>query len=116
VSCGSARVNQTEAELGDALKCALDAESRHEPFWLINRTFGIDSEIADGLLTGSDGKTRRFTWDSAPCGGPGCEPRFSTELCASPRVIKVGGRLLRFSCYTPVSQGLDVHSGIHHRK
>ena len=58
---------------------------------------GIDSQLAWGMLTRS-GRVMRFEYDSAPCGGPGCNERFVVRDCDSP----LEGR--------PVTAELPCHS------
>ena len=64
-----------------SLACARDALKQHKPFRVIQRGPGEDSEIAVGVVAESNGFTRWFDYDSAPCGGSGCRERFLTRAC-----------------------------------
>ena len=87
IDCGrhDRRAND-EAAMIKSLKCAVDAAMAGKPFRVIRDEQGIDSQIAHGLLAKTDGKILRFSYDSAPCGGPGCADRFEVRTCPSPTV------------------------------
>jgi hypothetical protein len=74
-------------ELRRFLSCGLDAAKSRKPFWTLKQEQGIDSAVFQGLLGTADGTIFRFSYDSAPCGGPGCAGRFSIQRCERPAVI-----------------------------
>jgi hypothetical protein len=78
--------NKPTATEGDALRtCITDAwRGRHAFFFSIG-WFSIDSYTATGLMAGRSGEVKRFWYDSAPCGGPGCDARFDVSAtCVVP--------------------------------
>lgn len=91
LDCGRvARAARLE-ELDAAVKCALDARSRRQPFVTSQRPPGIDSIVEKGLLGTSDGTLFAYAYDSRPCGGPGCSARFTVEVCRRPVATQQGG-------------------------
>lgn len=90
--CGRHQVAASAEALTKSLACALAASAKRRPFWTFREDQGIDSRLAHGLLGNSDGTVHLFRWDSAPCGGPGCAPRYSIEICPMPNVDTVGRR------------------------
>ncbi|MPZ21130.1 MAG: hypothetical protein GEV06_25010 [Luteitalea sp.] len=83
---GRSLVPADEEALQRSLSCATDAANARRPFWTFKQNQGIDSWIAQGLLGTEEGTVYRFSFDSAPCGGPGCPSRFLVEPCESPAV------------------------------
>lgn len=81
--------------LRHALTCASDAAGQRKPFWTFKQNQGIDSIVFEGLLGTTDGTAYRFSYDSAPCGGPGCAGRFTIEKCERPIHL---GRGTGFGC------------------
>jgi hypothetical protein len=45
---------------------------------------GIDSQVISGLAGDSQGRVFFLLWDSAPCGGSGCNPVISEDICDGP--------------------------------
>ena len=89
----------TRDQLQAAVRCAQRAIRDGRPFWTYNQRQGIDSWIAHGLLRTSGGELRSFSYDSAPCGGPGCEPQLSVDPCREPYVRPAtDGDPPEFSC------------------
>jgi hypothetical protein len=87
LDCGRhGRSANDEDAMAKSLKCGLEAAMSGKPFQTIRDEQGIDSQIAYGLLSKADGRVLFFTYDSAPCGGPGCASRFETRTCPSPAV------------------------------
>ena len=84
------RAGATRSDLEAAVRCARRAMRDRQPFWTFVEQPGIDSWVAHGLLRKSDGTVHWFEYDSAPCGGPGCEPDLSLEPCAEPAVTPAG--------------------------
>jgi len=99
VDCGRHDLrNNDEDAMMKSLRCALDAAAARKPFRTIRDQQGIDSQIAHGLLGKGDGKIMRFSYDSAPCGGPGCAERFDVGPCLSPTVSTDAGGRFSFIC------------------
>jgi hypothetical protein len=84
------------SELQEAIACGGRATKASRPFLTFTRGWGIDSWIAHGLLGTAEGAVYRFSFDSAPCGGPGCAARFEIVRCLQPSVTT--GRRPGFSC------------------
>jgi hypothetical protein len=104
--CGQLVVTRVNGEwvaagaeaLQRALACGRDAASQHKPFWTFTQKQGIDSWVAEGLFGTSDGIVHRFSYDSAPCGGPGCPDRFTAVACENPSVDVDRDRGATFRC------------------
>lgn len=64
-----------------SLNCVMESTEKHVSSWAFKQIRGVDSAIYSGLVGTSEGVIFRFTFDSAPCGGPGCTGRFSIERC-----------------------------------
>jgi hypothetical protein len=93
------REGATREQLDASLQCAREAIQAGQPFWTFVELPGIDSWVGHGLLRTASGDVRRFVYDSAPCGGPQCQPELTLEPCASPSVASTAdGRSVDFSC------------------
>jgi hypothetical protein len=68
-------------ELEASLTCGRQATAEERPFWTFVQRRGVDSFVAHGVLGTPDGAIQMFAYDSAPCGGPGCEPSFTLSDC-----------------------------------
>ena len=79
-------VSADEDTLRQSVACGVAAAGERKPFWTFTQGQGIDSWVAQGLLGTVEGIVYRFSYDSAPCGGPGCPARISFERCAKPAV------------------------------
>lgn len=77
-------------ELRRFVSCGLDAAKSRKPFWTLKQEQGIDSLVFQGLLGTAEGTIFRFSYDSAPCGGPGCAGQFSIRRCERPVVVANG--------------------------
>ena len=84
--CGRHPVAATADALNRSLACVQEKIASRQPFWALKEQPGIDSHLAHGLLGTPDGRVLVFEWDSAPCGGPGCPPRFTVEACSTPAI------------------------------
>ena len=86
-NCGVYRIppvlpHKLNADQAQAVSsCISDAHAKREAFWFSVEGPGIDSYLATGLFGVGDGTVRRFWYDSAPCGGPQCDERFTTAPC-----------------------------------
>lgn len=45
---------------------------------------GIDSQVVSGLAGDNQGRVFFLLWDSAPCGGAGCNPVITEDICEGP--------------------------------
>lgn len=87
-----------EAALQKSVECGVAAAAGRRAFWTFKQDQGIDSWIASGILGTGDGVIYRFTYDSAPCGGPGCPSRISFERCDKPIAAAGSYRRSEFRC------------------
>jgi hypothetical protein len=85
-------------ELDLSLNCGMAAAKAFRPFWTFKQEHGIDSWVAHGLIGSSDGTIQRFWYDSAPCGGPGCEARLAVTPCKRPSVRTTPDGRAEFVC------------------
>lgn len=93
INCGSYRRQSmrtqgglTPEELKSASDCATDAHRKGKAFYLYMGGTGIDSYVARGIAGARNtSDLYRFSYDSAPCGGPsrspGCGPNFGMGRC-----------------------------------
>jgi hypothetical protein len=83
-----------------SLACGVDARRQGKPFWAFKQHQGTDSWIAEGLLGTPGGAVYRFSYDSAPCGGPSsrCAGTFAIARCDAPTVEGVRPGLSSFRC------------------
>jgi hypothetical protein len=87
-----------EAALQKSVECGVSAASAKRAFWTFKQDQGIDSWVASGILGTSDGIIYRYTYDSAPCGGPGCPSRISFERCDNPVAATGSYQRSEFRC------------------
>src|SRR5438477_5092467 len=101
IDCGTHRGPTWAIEpLQQSLTCARYAAQQQNPFRIVQRGAGEDSEIASGVLADRDGLVLWFEYDSAPCGGPYCAERFEAKSCLLSNVVIVRNErgLHHFSC------------------
>jgi hypothetical protein len=91
VEAGADRLNRS-------LRCAIEAAKNRTTFWTLKQDFGLDSWNAQGLLGDDKGEMYRFTFDNAPCGGPGCASQFSIRRCVQPIVSTARNGRASFAC------------------
>jgi hypothetical protein len=87
-----------EAALQKSVACGIAAAAKHQPFWTFKQEQGIDSWVALGLVGTPEGLVYRFSYDSAPCGGPHCPGRISFERCESPQAVAGQYNRAEFRC------------------
>jgi hypothetical protein len=85
-------------ELEQAVTCARDASQGRKAFSVAKQEQGIDSLVFQGLIGTAEGAIYRFSYDSAPCGNPGCPGRFNVERCDRPAVVTDRGNRATFTC------------------
>lgn len=106
VECGRLLLVQEErrwvaadqAALQKSVTCGLTAASTKRAFWAFKQDQGIDSWVASGILGTTNGVIYRFSYDSAPCGGPGCPSRISFEQCDKPVAATASNQRSEFRC------------------
>ena len=98
--CGKHDSADARLALETSLRCAVVASRQRQPFHTIVQYDGADSHVAWGLLGSADVHLSLFHYDSAPCGGPGCAPRFVVTSCSAPQVVASpdGGAPYRYDC------------------
>ena len=78
--CGTTGSAETR---GPVDECVAEAFEAGEPFIARYERMGIDSKLVTAQASnGQDIKV--FQWDSAPCGGPGCDPVTDVHSCLEP--------------------------------
>jgi hypothetical protein len=87
-----------ETALQKSVECGVIAASARRAFWSFKQDQGIDSWVASGILGTAEGIIYRFTYDSAPCGGPGCPSRISFERCDKPTAATGPYQRSEFGC------------------
>jgi hypothetical protein len=93
------REGPTREQLEASLRCVSEAIQTGQRFWTFVELPGIDSWVAHGFLRTASGDLRHFVYDSAPCGGPRCQPELTLEPCARPGVTSTpGGTGFDFAC------------------
>jgi hypothetical protein len=86
VDCGRHPIAAPAEALNRSLVCVKEAVAARRPFWTFKEEQGFDSRVGSGLLRTTDGRVLLFHWDSDPCGGAGCPPRFAVEPCVTPAI------------------------------
>ena len=79
--CGTVTVTD-ERTSTDA--CVVEAFEAGEPFIARYERMGVDSEVVTAVASNSEGRIKVFQWDSAPCGGPGCDAVTDVRNCNEP--------------------------------
>jgi hypothetical protein len=66
--------------------CVVEAFEAGQAFTARYQRQGTDSDIVVALASNSGGTIKLFLWDSAPCGGPGCDPVTDVQSCEGPEL------------------------------
>ena len=85
-------------DLQTSVACAYDAAKAQNGFWTFTQEPGMDSMLFQGLLGTTEGTIYQFSYDSAPCGGPGCGGRFSVSRCNYPTLLVHRSKRTHFGC------------------
>lgn len=91
-SCGHFQIERfgepaASAEgLRQAVGCIETHRRSRRPAWFVVELQGIDSWVANGLITGADGRIQSYSYDSDPSGGSGASPRLDPSPCPRPVV------------------------------
>lgn len=91
-------VEADEAALQKSVACGAAAASSKRAFWTLKQDQGIDSWVANGILGTTEGIIYRFSYDSAPCGGPGCASRITFQRCDQPSAATGSYQRAEFRC------------------
>lgn len=83
LDCGTAGADKERSEVD---QCATDAFEAGDAFIARYQQMGTDSTLIVGLASNTEGSVKLFRWDSAPCGGPGCDPVTDVQSCEKPSV------------------------------
>lgn len=79
--CGSVGLDDDRAEVDGCVAEAFDAG---EAFIARYEQHGVDSKVVRAVAANSDGQVKLFQWDSAPCGGTGCDAVTDVQSCEGP--------------------------------
>lgn len=79
--CGSA---STVDERAGVDLCVAEAFEAEQAFLARYPSVGTDSKLVTAVASNSVGVVKLFQWDSAPCGGPGCDPVSDVQSCDEP--------------------------------
>jgi hypothetical protein len=80
------RQNQpSDRELRRVETCLSEAYRARRRFFFSIEGGGADSYVGSGLMGDAAGNVKRFWYDSAPCGGPGCGESFRVATCPVPK-------------------------------
>jgi hypothetical protein len=83
--------------------CVVEAFEAGEPFIARYERQAIDSKVVTAVASNSAGRVKIFHWDSAPCGGPGCDPVTDVQSCIEPMLnaeLAESGDALPIVCET----------------
>jgi hypothetical protein len=67
--------------------CVRDAFSRGKAFYARYERQGEDSKVSLGTVGTAEREVLFLHYDSAPCGGPGCNPAINEILCRNPSLL-----------------------------
>lgn len=76
--CGTVGFDDDRAEVD---RCVADAFESGAPFIARYERHGTDSKVVRAVAVNGDGKVKLFQWDSAPCGGTGCDAATDVQSC-----------------------------------
>jgi hypothetical protein len=84
--CGIVELGGDPSEV-DA--CVVEAFEAERAFIARYQVQGTDSKVVTALASNTVGDVKLFQWDSAPCGGPGCDPVTDVQSCFEPSLTLV---------------------------
>ncbi|HKW00701.1 MAG TPA: hypothetical protein VJN96_12805 [Vicinamibacterales bacterium] len=84
-----------------SLACVLARAASRQASSTFRQQRGSDSWIASGWISDHSGKIRKFVFDSQPCGGSGCAPRFDLTPCDHPAIVPTANGEFDLSCSKP---------------
>ena len=83
--CGSVGPTDDRAKVDG---CVADAFEAGAPFIARYQRAGEDSKLVSAVAGNTEGTIKLFQWDSAPCGGPGCDPVTDVQSCEGPALTE----------------------------
>jgi hypothetical protein len=83
--CGVVEPADDRAEV-DA--CVIEAFQAGVAFLARYERKGTDSGLIVAVAANTEGTVKVFQWDSAPCGGPGCDPVTDVQSCEGPSLTQ----------------------------
>ena len=91
--CGDARPLGDDQKVND---CIVRSFESRRPFFARIWMQGFDSAVAKGVAMNRNGELYVYSFDSAPCGHPGCPPRLEEHRCPQPSIQRdaEGARLV----------------------
>jgi hypothetical protein len=84
VDCGGVKPYASPVDVN---ACVAKAFRAGTPFLAKYYRDSPDSVVAEVLVGTPDHKVLSVSYDSAPCGGPGCRERIVRKACTNPRVV-----------------------------
>ena len=97
--CGTMGPFADESSVGQAVDCLRNAARAGRSAVATFEGLSVDSAVASGVITRADGAFASFSYDSAPCGGPGCPDEFVLGPCIWP-IVRAGAPA-RLGCGPP---------------
>jgi len=79
--CGTAGATEDRSKVDG---CVADAFTDGAPFIARYERMGVDSKVVIAVAANTEGRVKLFQWDSAPCGGTGCDPVTDVQSCEGP--------------------------------
>lgn len=73
--------SQVDACVAEAFEAGVAFIARYE-------RQGTDSKVITAVASNTEGTVKLFLWDSAPCGGPGCDPVTDVQSCEGPSLTQ----------------------------
>jgi hypothetical protein len=83
--CGTATAVDDRSKVDE---CVADAFEEGAPFIARYELVGTDSKVVSVVAANTDAKVKLFQWDSAPCGGPGCDAVTDVQSCEGPTLTE----------------------------
>lgn len=88
----------TATDLAGALGCLKRANGSGRPAYVVVHQSSVDSILMRGIVGAATGELQAFAYDSAPCGGPGCAPRFDVRACVRAGIVPRKDHFADFVC------------------
>ena len=82
--CGTAAADGRAAVDG----CVVEAFESGQAFIARYESVGASSQVVSVVASNTEGKVKLFRWDSAPCGGMGCEAVTDVQSCEGPALVE----------------------------
>jgi hypothetical protein len=79
--CGTADGSEARAKVDACVAAAFEGK---QSFIARYPRQGEDSKLVTAVASNTAGVVKLFQWDSAPCGGPSCDPVTDVQSCEKP--------------------------------